>query len=68
MTVINKQYYSILDKLHREGKMKSPYRPWPNHTVAFMCIQNWVERDSRYGDWIELTDLGREIYRTAVVD
>lgn len=67
-TVINKQYYNVLDHLHKVGRIKSPYNPWPNPRHAHMCIQGWIEREERYGDWITLTDAGRELYKTAVVE
>lgn len=66
MTVIHQHYYNVLVLLHREGKIKSPFRPRPDSTVALMCIKGWVKRDVPHGDWIELTDTGRELFRTAV--
>lgn len=64
---MHSEYYGVLTNLIKFGKKYSPYKPWPNPTIAVMCIYGWVRRTSDSNDWIEITDTGRELHANALV-
>lgn len=59
--------YNALSNLIRYGKKFSPYRPWPDPTIALLCIYGWAHRTEPNGDWVEITPTGLELHAKAVV-
>lgn len=67
MNKIHREYHAILVKLDAKGKLRSNYRPWPDPKVAVMCSYGWIKRTEPNGDFIEMTDLGRDMLNNAEV-
>lgn len=65
---IHPEYHAILSKLAANGRKFSQLRPWPNPTIAVMCIYGWVTREEPGSDWIVITDVGRTVLETAEVE
>lgn len=65
---IRSEYHTILGGLIEKGKKFSPYNPWPNTSIALMCIYGWVKRIPKNGDWVEITPAGRKMYAEAEVE
>lgn len=65
---IRSEYHTILSMLIEKGKKFSPYHPWPNTTIALMCIYGWIRRVPKNGDWVEITKAGRKMHAEAEVN
>lgn len=64
---IHREYHAILDSLIKRGKKFSPAKPWPNPTIAVMCIYGWIQRAEFNADWVEITAMGKKMFEEAEV-
>lgn len=67
MPKIHKSYYNILKTIIQMGSYRSPMQPWPNPTVAFMCIKGWVKRSDHSENIVVITPAGKLMYDYGVV-
>lgn len=64
---IRLEYYKILKSIVQLGSYRSPMKPWPNSTIAFMCIKGWIKRSDHSENIVVITSAGKFIYDHGVV-
>lgn len=67
MPKIHKSYYNVLKTIVQMGSYYSAMKPWPNPTIAFMCIKGWIKRSDHSENILVITGSGRLMHDHAMV-